>query len=152
MVFSRKDPYSGYNFKIEIDGIISFGFQSCSGLNVETNISTYREGTDKSLEVRKIPGMRSTSNITLTRGFTDSRELWDWRDKVLAAADAKEYRRNMSIILLDDAGNEKIRWNLINCWPVNWSGPELDATVDEFAIETLEIAHEGIKVEKNQWK
>ncbi|MGK7877652.1 MAG: phage tail protein [Xenococcaceae cyanobacterium] len=152
MVFSRKDPYSGYNFRVEIDSITRAGFKSCSGLETSTNVSTYREGTDKSLGMRKIPGMPSSSNITLTRGFTDDRELWDWRTLVLAAADPSKYRRNMSIVLLDDAGNEKIRWNLINCWPVNWTGPTLDATVDEFAIETLEIAHEGIKVESDKWK
>jgi len=152
MVFSRKDPYSGYNFRVEIDGITRAGFKNCSGLGVSTNVSTYREGTDKSLEMRKIPGMPTSANITLTRGFTDDRELWDWNTLVLEAADPAKYRRNISIVLLDDAGNDKIRWNLINCWPVNWTGPTLDATTDDFAIETLEIAHEGVKVESDKWK
>ncbi len=151
MVFSRKDPYRGYNFKVEIDGITRAGFQSCSGLDTTQGVNTYREGTDKSLAMRQIPGMLSLSNITLSRGITDDHELWDWRNKVVTVQDADKYRRNMSIVLLDDAGNEKIRWNLVNCWPVTWSGPSLDATADAFAIETLEIAHEGITVENGKW-
>jgi phage tail-like protein len=45
---------------------------------------------------------------------------------------------------MDDAGAEKLRWNLDNCWPTKWTGPSFDATANEVAIESLEIAHEGI--------
>ena len=58
----------------------------------------------------------------------------------------------MSIVLWDDAGNERVRWNLINCWPVKWTGPSLDATSNELAIETLEIVHEGVSVENGKWQ
>ncbi len=152
MVFSRKDPYAGYNFRVEIDSIIRAGFKSCSGLETSQEAGTYREGTDKSLGMRKIPGLLTSSNITLGRGITDDRELWDWRNKVATAQSPSAYRKNMSIVLLDDAGDEKVRWNLTNCWPTKWTGPTLDATADEFAIETLEIAHEGITVENGKWK
>lgn len=151
MVFSRTDPYAGYNFKIEIDGITRAGFKDCSGMDTSQDASTYREGTDATLEMRKIPGLITTSNITLSRGITNDRELWDWRTSVATGRDPATYRRNMSIILLDDGGNERIRWNLINCWPSQWTGPSFDATADEFAIETLEIAHEGIAVESGRW-
>ncbi|NEP00804.1 MAG: phage tail protein [Symploca sp. SIO2E9] len=152
MVFSRKDPYRGYNFKVEIDGITRAGFRNCSGIETTQEISTYREGTDKSLSARQIPAMLTLSQVTLSRGITDDRELWDWRIKVATAKDPSEYRKNMSIVLWDDAGNEKIRWNLINCWPVKWTGPTLDSTSNEIAIETLEIAHEGITVENGKWQ
>ena len=151
MVFSRKDPYGGYNFRVEIDGITRGGFRDCSGLDTTTEASTYREGTDKGLGMRSIPGMASASNITLSRGLTDDHELWDWRNKVETAKDPSDYRRNMSVILMDQAGNERVRWNLVNCWPVTWTGPSLDASSGEFAIESLEIAHEGITVENGKW-
>ena len=151
MVFSRTDPYAGYNFKIEIDGITRAGFKDCSGMETSQEAGTYREGTDASLGMRKIPGLVTSSNITLSRGISNDRELWDWRFSVATAKDPATYRRNMSIVLLDDAGNEKIRWNLIHCWPTKWMGPSLDATADELAIETLEIAHEGITVESGNW-
>ncbi|HEU5090818.1 MAG TPA: phage tail protein, partial [Roseiflexaceae bacterium] len=63
----RLDPYGGYNFRVEIDGITRAGFKNCSGLEVSQNASTYREGTDKSLGMRKLPGLVSSSDVTLAR-------------------------------------------------------------------------------------
>ncbi|HEU5090029.1 MAG TPA: phage tail protein [Roseiflexaceae bacterium] len=140
----RLDPYGGYNFRVEIDGITRAGFKSCSGLDVSQNASTYREGTDKSLGMRKLPGLVTSSDVTLARGITSDAELWQWRKK-LASGTAD--RRNMSIILVDDAGKDVIRWNLRNCWPTKWTGPSLDATADQIAIETLVITHEGLEVD-----
>jgi phage tail-like protein len=140
----RIDPFAGYNFRVEIDGITRAGFKSCSGLEISQQAGTYREGTDKSLIMRKIPGLVSTADITLSRGVTNDSELWKWRKTV---ANGVVDRRNMSIILIDDTGKDVIRWNLRNCWPLKWTGPSLDATADQLAIETLEIAHEGLEVD-----
>ncbi len=141
----RKDPFGGYNFAVEMDGITRMGFKQCSGLDSSTAATKYREGTDTTLAPRQLPGMLSFSHITLQRGITDDHALWDWRDGV---ASGKPVRRTISIILRDDAGNEKIRWNIKNCWPQKWAGPSLDATSDAVAIEQLELAHEGIEVQK----
>ncbi|WP_437275928.1 phage tail protein [Sorangium sp. So ce375] len=141
----RKDPFGGYNFAVEMDGITRMGFKQCSGLDSSTAATKYREGTDPTLAPRQIPGMLSFSHITLQRGITDDHALWDWRDSV---AKGKAVRRTISIILRDEAGNEKIRWNIKNCWPSKWSGPAFDATSDAIAIETLELAHEGVEVQK----
>jgi phage tail-like protein len=140
----RADPFSGYNFRVEIDGITRAGFKSCSGLEISQNAGTYREGTDKSLIVRKIPGLVTTSDVTLARGITNDSELWQWRKKI---GSGTVDRRNMSIVLVDETGKVVIRWNLRNCWPTKWTGPSLDATSDELAIETLVIAHEGLEVD-----
>jgi len=144
---TRTDPYRGYNFFVEIDGLTIAGFKTCSGLEVTQKSQTYREGTDKSLNMRQIPGLTELSNITLERGFTPSRSLWDWFEKVMTG---KIERKNVTIALRNDIQENKIRWDLSECWPTKWSGPSLDATSDEIAIETLELTHEGIKV--NQWK
>ena len=141
----RKDPFGGYNFAVELDGITRMGFKTCSGLDSTTAPNTYREGTDPTLNMRQIPGMLSHSNITLARGVTNDRALWDWREGV---AKGSATRRTISIILRDDTGNEVIRWNVRNCWPTKWTGPSFDATNDAFAIEELELAHEGIEVQK----
>jgi phage tail-like protein len=141
----RKDPFGGYNFAVEMDGITRMGFKDCSGLDSTTNAGKYREGTDATLAQRQIPGLLSFSNIQLKRGITDDHALWDWRDGVAKGA---AVRRTISIILRNDKGEEKIRWNIKNCWPTKWSGPTLDATSDTVAIETLELAHEGIEVQK----
>ncbi len=60
--------------------------------------------------------------------------------------DGAVQRKNMSVLLLDAAGNEVLRWNIVNAWPVRWSGPVLNAEVSGVAIETLEIAHEGVSL------
>ncbi len=145
MALERKDPFNGYNFAVEMDGITRMGFKQCSGLDSTTTATKYREGTDPTLAQRQLPGLLSFSNITLQRGVTDDRALWDWRSSVAGGA---VVRRTISIILRDDAGNEKIRWNIKNCWPTKWSGPSFDATSDAVAIETLELAHEGVEVQK----
>lgn len=140
------DPYSVYNFYVEWNGIIHAGFKECSGLDSSQNAGEYREGTDP-LTMRKIPGLVSYSNVTLQRGITNNPELWEWRAKVAAGT---VERRSLSIVLLDDTGEEKIRWNLTNCWPTSWKAPDFNATTDEVAIESLELAHEGITVDT--WK
>lgn len=136
----RKDPYRGYNFLVEIDGITRAGFRECSGVDSTQTPITYREGNDP-LTMRKLPGLVEHSNIMLTRGITDDHELWDWRKK---AMDGKVERKNGSIVLLDDTGEEKIRWNFVNGWPSKWTGPTLNATGSDVAVEQLEIAHEGV--------
>jgi phage tail-like protein len=141
----RKDPFGGYNFAVELDGITRMGFKQCSGLDSSTAATKYREGTDATLTSRQLPGMLTFSHITLQRGISDDHALWDWRAEI---ATGKATRRTISIILRDDAGNEKIRWNVRNCWPMKWTGPTLDATSDAVAIETLELAHEGLEVQK----
>jgi phage tail-like protein len=145
MALERKDPFNGYNFAVELDGITRMGFKQCSGLDSTSGVTKYREGTDPSLGQRQLPGLVSFSNISLQRGITDDHALWDWRNSVATGTPS---RRTISIILRDDAGAEKIRWNIKNCFPVKWSGPSLDATSDAVAIETLELAHEGIEVQK----
>jgi len=137
------DPYSGFNFWVEWDGIVHAGFQECSGLTATRNVSDYREGTDKSLGKRKVPGLNDYPNITLKRGVTDNQEMWEWH-KILQ--NGETVRRNLSIILADHKGEEKIRWNLENCWPTSWNAPDFNSTSDEVAIETMELVHEGVTV------
>ena|SRR4051794_40384047 len=139
----RLDPYGGYNFRVEWDGIIQAGFKTCAGLDSTQDVVDYREGTDKGLGRRRLPTLLTSANLTLGRGITDNHELWDWRAEIMQG---KGTRKNLSVILMDDQGREKRRWNLVNCWPSKWTGPSFDATTNEVAIETLEIAHEGISM------
>jgi len=136
----RKDPFRAYNFLVEIDGITRAGFRECSGLDSSQDPIDYREGGEP-LHVRKLPGLVKFSNISLKRGITDDAELWQWRKK---AMDGTVERKNGSIILLDDTGAEKARWNFVNGWPTKWTGPTFNATGNEVAIETLDIVHEGV--------
>ena len=139
---TRRNPYTAFNFIIEIEGITVAGFSECSGLNTETDIIEYRNGNED-ITVRKLSGLKKFSNITLKRGITGGRELWDWRKLVM---DGKTERRSGSIILLNEAREEVVRWNFFEGWPVKLDGPTLNAMSREVAIETLEIACEGIQI------
>ena len=136
-----KDPFRGFRFRVQIDGIARAGFREVSGLDASTDAVDYREGDGGS--IRKLAGLPKFSNITLKRGVTDDKDLWKWRQQVL---DGKigDARKNGQIILLDDEGNEAAEWTFTGGWPTKWSGPALNATANEVAIDTVEIAHEGL--------
>jgi phage tail-like protein len=136
----RTTPYHAFHFVIEIDGINRGGFRECSGLDSTQDVITYREGDDPT-SLRKYPGLLKNSNITLKWGSCDDTELWDWRKKVI---DGKTERKNGSVILLDESGKEKVRWNFTKGWPMQWAGPGLNATATDVAVETIVIAHEGV--------
>lgn len=136
----RNDPYKNYNFLVEIDGITRAGFRECSGLDGSSDPIEYREGSDK-LTTRKLPGPIKYTNISLKRGITDDADLYQWWKTV---EDGKVERKNLSIILLDDTGSEKLRWNISDGWPTKWTGPSFNATAREVAIESLDIVHEGV--------
>jgi phage tail-like protein len=137
----RVDPYRNYNFKLEIDGISRAGFRECSGLDATSDPIEYREGNEKVFTPRKLPGQTKYSNISLKYGITDDHSLWDWRKKTI---DGKTERKNGSIVLMNEDGEEKIRWNFVNGWASKWTGISFNATANEVGIETLEIAHEGV--------
>jgi phage tail-like protein len=139
----RIDPYAQYNFLIEIDGVARGGFSECSGLDTESDIIEYREGNEQAT-VRKLPGLKKFTNIKLVRGYTQDKDLWNWRKKTL---DGATERRSGSIILRDEGGKEALRWNFREGWPVKWMGPQLNGKTNEAAIETLEIAHEGLELQ-----
>lgn len=136
-----KDPYGNFNFLVEIDGITRAAFQHCSGFDSTVDVTEYREGGDNT-SPRKLPGMTKHSNISLKRGMTDDHELYDWHQRIVQG-DIE--RKNGSVVLLDRKGNEVARWHFYRAWPTKWTGPDFNAEGKDVAIETLELAHEGIE-------
>jgi phage tail-like protein len=137
----RNDPYRSFRFRVEIDGLTVAGFREASGLDTTTDVIEYREGSEPAT-IRKLPGLTKFSNITLKRGVTDDDQLVKWRQQVV---DGTIVRKSGSIVVMDQDGSEKLRWNFQEGWPTKWTGPSFNATGNEVAIETLEIAHEGLK-------
>jgi phage tail-like protein len=135
----RHDPYKAFNFIVEIDGVAVAGFSEVSGLASETQVIEYRTPDDST--VRKLPGLTKYANLVLRRGITQDAELWNWRTTV---EDGNLERRNGSIVLLDDYRTEVVRWLFFRGWISKWVGPTLNARANEVAIETIEIAHEGL--------
>ena len=138
----RHDPYKAFNFRVEIEGIARAAFSEVGGLESETVVVEYRVGGEPNT-VRKLPGLTKYANIVLRRGITQDPELWNWRQSVVQG---NVDRRNGSIVLLDDDETEVVRWNFFQGWIAKWEGPALNAKANEVAIETIEIAHEGLEL------
>lgn len=141
---TRDDPYRAYNFRVEIDGTSVAGFRECSGLSFTTDPVEYREGTDVALSPRKLIGLRKFANIQLRRGFTKDESLWSWYRSVVNGV---EDRRNGSIVLQDEQHHDVLRWEFERGWITRWEGPSFNATSNDVAIETVEIAVERVELQ-----
>ncbi len=140
MAADRLDPYRNHRFRLEIDSIVQAGFSEASGVEVDFDVVEYREGTDP-IHKRKMPGLAKYTDITLKKGLTNSTELWDWFKTVI---NGQTERKSGSIILMDEEGNDAVRWNFVEGWPSKWTGPDFKADGSVVAIETLVIKHEGL--------
>jgi len=137
----KPDPYRGFRFRIEIDGITVAQFSEISGLQAETETEPYEEGGVNDY-VHQLPKRTKYPHLTLKRGITDLDELWRWHQDVVRGT---VKRKNGSIVLLDEAGTEKWRWNFVQAYPVKWAGPDLRADNNAVAFEMVELVHNGIK-------
>ena len=140
---AQKNPYKNYRFLLEIDGLVQAGFKEVTIPDSSQDPIEYREGNEQPT-VRKIPGLIKYGNIALKVGLTDSMELYEWR-KLVEAGKTDEYYKNMAIILIDEQGESKSRWEFSNAWPTKYDAPDLNATDNNIAIESIDIAHDGMK-------
>ena len=139
---ARNDPYAQYNFILEIEGTTVAGFAEVGGLSMEQDIIEYREGSDTAT-VRKLPGLRKYGNISLKRGYTQNRGLWNWRKTTI---DGITERKSGAVILRDEAGQPALRWEFREGWISKYEGPALKATANEAAMESIEIAVEDVQL------
>ena len=140
---TRHDPHPRFQFSVDIDGMVSSNFTEVSGLEFETEVIEYREGSEPST-TRKVPGLTKFSEVTLRRGFTGNRDLWDWAHSIVQGTID---RRNVAIILLDQARQQVLRWTVRSALPTKWIGPTLNASESEVAMETIVLVHEGLEME-----
>lgn len=137
----QDDPYRGYNFRVEIEGIGEAVFTECTGLGASIEPIRYAEG--RSPVVRYLPGHTTYCKTTLRYGLTNSPALWDW---MFAGVRGNVTRHNVSIILLDTTGTlEVMRWNLQRAWIAEWHAAPLDALAQEVAIETITLVFEELE-------
>jgi len=141
---NKQDPYTSFNFLVEIEGIISAGFSDISGLQIETEVEEFREGGVNNY-VHKLPKLTKYGNLTLKHGMTDQDKLWNWYKDVIRG---KINRTNVTIFLQDITGKTLMHWEFSNAYPVKWTGPELKADSNTVAFETLELAHNGLARQK----
>ncbi|WP_130861740.1 phage tail protein [Bacilliculturomica massiliensis] len=133
-------PHGKFRYKVEIDGLDAGGFSEVSGFDVSIDVMEYREG-DMVQTPMKVPGLKKYGNITLKQGLADSMVLYDW---IIAGVDGAVDRKTITITLLDEEEAPAASWQVINAWPTKYTAPDFNATASEVAIETLEIAHEGM--------
>ena len=139
-----EEKVSAYLFAVEIDGIESARFQKCSGFEAETGVFEIEEG---GFGVHKFKGRTKWPNIVLERGVNENNSIYQWYKQTV---EGKIERKTGAIVLYDLAGNEIKRWNFYNALPCKWIGPKLNARDPcTFAVERIEIAHEGIVCEDN---
>lgn len=135
----RKDPLTGFRFRIEIEGLVVGGFSEISGIQAEMETEDYREGGVNGY-VHKLAKSTKHPNLTLKRGLTNSDTLWTWFHD---AASGKIQRRSGSVIILNASGDESWRWNFSQAYPVKWAGPDLKSDNSSVAFEAIELIHNG---------
>ena len=140
----RPDPFLAHRFKIEVDGLVVAGFSEVSGLQVETEFEEIQEGGQNRYR-HKLAKSSKYGNLTLKRGITDSTVLWDWHRSVV---EGTVQRKTVHVIVWDvfdpQTRRERWRWSFAKAYPVKWNGPDLKSDASSVAIETLELAHNGI--------
>lgn len=137
-------PMPGYHFQVEWGGT-RLGFVSVSGLDQEIDVIEYREGNMPSPNKLLIPGIAKPSKLVMRRGIVAGDgdfQAW-FRTVRMGTAD----RRDLTVTLLDEDHEPVAVWKVRNAWPCRLEGPSLNALNSEIAIETMEVAHEGIDVE-----
>lgn len=134
-------PQAKFRYKVEIDGLEAGGFSEATGFDASIDVIEYREGDMTAETPMKIAGLKKYGNITLKQGLTDSRVMYDW---LAAGVNGEVQRKTLTLTLLNDTQAPAASWQIINAWPTKYTAPDFNATASEIAIETVEIAHEGM--------
>ena len=133
-------PYAKFRYKVEIDGLEAGGFSEASGFDASIDVIEYREG-DMVQTPMKLPGLKKYGNITLKQGVADSMVMYEW---MIAGVEGEVERKTITITILDETETATASWQVINAWPAKYTAPDFNATSSEVAIESIEIAHEGM--------
>jgi phage tail-like protein len=136
-------PIPKFHFQVKWDSAV-MSFQEISGLDTEAQPIEYRHGDSKDFSVIKMPGIKKTGNVTMKKGvFKSDNKFWDW---------FKDIKMNtikrvpVTISLLDEGGSATMVWTLNNAWPTKITGTDLKSDGNEVAVESIEIAHEGLTI------
>ena len=136
----RLDPFSAFRFMVLFDDLPPGGFSECSGLQVDTEVQDFNEG-GLNTHSWKFFTRSKQSNLVLKRGIV-SPILWDWYSSL---RQGKMIFRNISVLVFDNSGNIPVmEFQAQQAFPVKWIGPDLNAMQNNLAVETLELAHQGL--------
>lgn len=136
-------PLPAFYFRVEVAGL-SAEFSEVTGLNYENQPIEYRHGNSPEPSTIKMPGLVKYGNITLKKGvFKGDNNFFDWVKTIKMST---VERQDMLISLLDETQAPVMQWEVRQAWPTKITSPDMKANGNEVAIETLEIAHEGLDI------
>ena len=138
--FLGHDPFMGYNFLVEIGGVVIGGFSEVSGLSSEIELESYQEGGLNGF-VHKFPKHTTYPNLVLSRGLINIDLFYLWYE---ATNQGLIQQLSGTVILLNNQQVPVLWWSFKNAYPVKWDGPQLNASNDEIAVEKIELVHQGI--------
>ena len=146
----RLDPYENFKFRVKWDGRYVAGVSKVSALKRTTEVVKHRDGGDPSSS-RKQPGRTEFEPITLERGVTHDTEFEKWANKVWnfgsglgAEVSLKDFRKNVIIEVLNEAGQTAIAYLVYRCWVSEFQAiPDLDSNANAVAIQHLKLENEG---------
>lgn len=137
-------PLPKFHFLVEWGGA-RIGFTEVTGLTLETEVIEYREGSSPEYNKIKMPGLRKFGNITMKRGtFVNDNEYFKWFNTVKLNTIE---RRDITISLLNESHEPVVVWKVKSAWPVKLQSPDLKSDANESAIESIEVAHEGLVID-----
>jgi phage tail-like protein len=134
------DCHLGLRFWVQLGQVEIAGFRECTGFSAQTEVFEYAEG-GLNTYMHKLPVRVKYSNIVLKRGLDEGQDLYRWYMK---AINGQIKRQNISIIVYGPTGTEVRRWDLQKAYPCKWTGPDLKTDAGAVAVESVEIAFEGI--------
>jgi phage tail-like protein len=136
-------PLPKFYFQVKWDSNL-MSFQEVSGLDTEAQPIEYRHGDSKDFSTIKMPGIKKTGNVTMKKGvFKSDNKFWDWFNQIKMNTIK---RVPVTISLLDEGGAATMTWTLANAWPTKITGTDLKSDGNEVAVESIEIAHEGLTI------
>lgn len=139
-------PIPRFHFQVDWGGA-KISFTEVTGLVMEREKIEYRHSDSKDLNKIAMPGMAKNNNITLKRGkFEGDFDLNLWLEEI--SDERANKRRDVTIRLLNEKHNPVAAWTAARCFPVKVTAPDLKSDANEVAIESIEIAHEGLKLMK----
>ncbi len=139
-------PLPKFHFQVEWGGT-QIGFTEITGLDVETEVIEYRDGASLEYNKRKMPGMQKFSNLTLKRGvFVSDNEFYEWWNTVKLNTIE---RRDLTISLLNEEHEPVMVWKVKNAWPTKIQSTDLKSDGNEVAVESIELAHEGLAIQND---
>ena len=138
-------PMPKFRFKVNFGTEMkTIAFQDVSGMDVENQIIEYRKSDSKVVSAIKMPGMVKYGNVTLKRGImANDNAFWKWYKDININIIK---RQTVTIKLLDENGKVSMTWTLKNAWPTKVTGTDLKSDGNEVAIDTIELAHEGLTI------